>query len=94
LEVSVNGVKESACIDTGSPVTLLSLKQVVRILAEQNKDYEKQQDWKRTMLMLFQEPSVSLKSYSGDQLNIIAQLPLSLKQGDYAFHHTDPEGCT
>ena len=35
------------------------------------------------MLMLFQEPSVSLKSYSDDQLNIIAQLPLTLKQRDY-----------
>ena len=81
LGVFVNGVKVSALIDTGSPVTLLSLKQAVKILAEQKKDYETPQDWKRAMLTQFQVPSVSLKSYSGDPLNVIAQLPLTLKQG-------------
>ena len=34
LEVFVNGVKVSALIDTSSPVTLLSLKEVMRILEE------------------------------------------------------------
>jgi len=74
LEVLANG---SALIDTGSPATLLSLKQAVKILAEQKKDYKTLHNWKKAMLAQFQEPSVSLKSYNGDPLNIIAQVPLT-----------------
>ena len=31
----------------------------------------------------FQTPTVMFKSYSGDRLNIVAQLPVTLTQGDY-----------
>ena len=37
---------------------------------------------KETMIAQFQTPTVMLKSYSGDTLNVVAQLPMILGQGD------------
>ena len=34
------------------------------------------------MIAQFQTPTVMLKSYSGDRLNVVAQLPMILGHGD------------
>ena len=82
-EVKVDGMKMTALIDTGSPMTLMSLKQAVQMLALKKGDFNSLQEWKETMMARFQIPTVMLKSYSGDRLNIVAQLPVTLTQGDH-----------
>ena len=84
-EVVVDGMKMNALIDTGSPVTLMSLKQAVQMLALRKGDFNSPQEWKKTMMARFQfkSPTVMLKSYSGDILNIVAQLPVTLTQGSH-----------
>ena len=81
-EVTVNGVKVTALVDTGSPVTIMSLKKAVQILATRKGEFNSPQEWRERMMEQFQEPAVMLKSYSGDALNVVAQLPMTLGQGD------------
>ena len=81
-DVTVNGVKVTALIDTGSPVTIMSLKKAVQILATRKGEFSSPQEWRETMIAQFQTPAVMLKSYSGDALNVVAQLPMTLGQGD------------
>ena len=81
-DVTVNGVKVTALIDTGSPVTIMSLKKAVQILATRKGEFSSPQEWRETMIAQFQMPAVMLKSYSGDALNVVAQLPMTLGQGD------------
>ena len=87
-EVSVNGEKVMALIDTGSPVTLMSLNKAIQILALRKGEFSSPQEWKEAMMAQFQTPTVMLKSYSGDALNIVAQLPLILGQGDQEVSST------
>ena len=81
-EVTVNGVKVTALIDTGSPVTLMSLKKAVQILALRTGEFRSPQEWKETTIAQLQTPTVLLKSYSGDTLNVVAQLLMILGQDD------------
>ena len=74
-EVMVDRIKMTALIDTGSPVTLMSPKQAVQMLALKKGDFSSIQEWKETMMDWFHTLTVMLKSYSGDRLKIVAQLP-------------------
>ena len=46
-EVTVNGVKITTLIDTGSPVTLMSLKKAVQILALKRENSDPRRNGKR-----------------------------------------------
>ena len=81
-EVTVNGVNLTALIDTGLPVSIMSLKKAIQILALRKGEFSSPQKWKETMIAQFQTPTVTLRSYSGDALNVVAQLPMILGQGD------------
>ena len=75
-EVTVNGVKVTALVDTGSPVTIMSLKKAVEILATRKGELSSPQEWRERMMEQFQN-HIMLKSYSGDALNVVAQLPMT-----------------
>ena len=81
-EVTVNGVNVTAFIDNGSPVSIMSLKKAVQIVALRKGECSSLQKWKETMIVQLQTPTVILRSYSGDALNVVAQLPMILGQGD------------
>ena len=96
-EMTVNGVNVTALIDTGSPVSIMSLKKAVQILALRKGEFNSRQKWKETMIAQFQTSTVMLRSYSGDALNVVTQLPMILGQGDQEVRiisRIDTEGCT
>ena len=49
-EVTVNGVNVTALIDTGLPVSIMSLKKAVQILALRKGEFNSPQKWKETMI--------------------------------------------
>ena len=55
-EVTVNGVNVTALIDTGSPVSIMSLKKAVYILALRKGEFSSLQKWKETMMAQFKHP--------------------------------------
>ena len=48
-------------IDTGSPVSIMSLKKAMQILALRKKEFSYPQKWKETMIAQFQTPTTMLR---------------------------------
>ena len=82
-KVEVNGITTEALVDTGSPVTIISLDFAMIVMARERNKYKKVEEWQEATLKKFETPEVSLKSYGGERLDILAQLPVRITQGDY-----------
>ncbi len=82
--ICVNGVKTEALLDTGSPTTVMSLKFALEVLAQERPKFNTVEEWSQAVKLRFGEPSVVLKSYGGARLNVIAQLQVTLSQGEHS----------
>ena len=60
----------------------MSLKKAVQILALRKGEFSSLQKWKETMIAQFFIPTLMFMNYSGDTMNVVAQLPMILAQGD------------
>ena len=76
--VKVNGIKTKALIDTGSPKTIISLKLAIEILKQDREQYTSLSEWKMAASDRLESPTVTLKSYTGGELNLIGQLQVQL----------------
>ena len=76
--VGVNGVNTEALIDTGSPVTIISLSFAMQVLRNDLQSYSSIEEWKQEM---FSEPTVILRNYGGHRLEITSQAQFSFSQG-------------
>ncbi len=81
--MEVNGVPTEALIDTGSPVTIISLDLAMDVVAKEKPHFSSAEEWKAEMKKRFVPPTISLKSYGGGRLDMMAQLPVQLTQGEY-----------
>ena len=79
--VEVNGILTNALMDTGSPATTVSLQFILKVLAKLWSD-ETDEQWREATRKKFHDPDVILKSYGGQQLDSMAQIEVSLSQGD------------
>ena len=78
VKVGVNGVLTDALVDTGSPATIVSLKFMLKILADSKDSKQTVDEWRKETMKQFSAPAVTLTSCGGDRLNIIAQIPVVL----------------
>ena len=78
--VKVNGVSTTALVDTGSPATIISLAFVMQVLVDGRSD-ETPEQWKKETYAKFASPDVTLKSYGGKPVDIIAQIEVTLALG-------------
>ena len=58
---TVSGANATALIDTGSPVSVMSLKKAIQILALRKEEFSYPQKWKETMIVQFQTPTMTLR---------------------------------
>ena len=77
VDVEVNEVKTIALVDTSA--TIISLDFVLQVLADQRDQRLTPVQWKEKTLQRFSSPEVSLTSYGGHGVDIVAQIPLRLK---------------
>ena len=84
--IKVNGMTTKALVDTGSPVTIASLAFMMKVLLQEREQYATAQDWSRAIRPRLETPSVTLRSYGGGRLNVVAQIKVVLSQGT---HRTD-----
>lgn len=80
--VVVNGVSTDALIDTGSPVTIVSLEFILKVLRQNRPQDQTDTQWIESTQEKFKDPDVTLKSYGGHRLDFTAQIELSLSRGD------------
>ena len=84
-KVAVNGLATDALVDTGSPVTIVSLEFMTQALLQEHKNYETGQEWSKAMLLRYKSPSISLKSYDGGRLNIVAEILVTLSRKGHSL---------
>ena len=66
----------------------MSLQKAIQILALRKGEFSSPQEWKEAMMAQFRTSTVVLKSYSGNALNVVAQLPLIISQCDQEVSST------
>ena len=82
VKLGVNGVLTDALVDTGSPATIVSLKFILKVLADSKNSQQTAEEWRKETMKKFSAPAVTLTSCGGDRLNILAQIPVVLSQGE------------
>ena len=80
--IAVNGVVAKALVDTGSPATLISLDFILQVFAEQRDPSQTVRQWKEEVRKKFLTPSISLQNYGGHRLDVLAQVYVTLSQGN------------
>ena len=83
-EVELEGVPVEAMLDTGSPVTIVSLNCLLVALAKSQPPGQTPEEWKAKVKERLQPASMLLKSYSGNELPIVKRIQVEITRGGYA----------
>ena len=79
VEVFLQDQPVRALVDTGSLVTIASIDYILKVLEKLRKPRQSIQKWKQEVQKKFQVPSIGVNNYSEEQVNIISQLPVTVK---------------
>ena len=81
VELSVEGQPVKALVDTGSPVTIISIDCLLDILAKNQKAGQSKEEWKQEVEKRFLPSTLAINSFGGGEVNVISQLTTNLKRG-------------
>ena len=79
--IEVNGVPAKTLVDTGSPATIISLEFVLDVFAKNRSPQQTAAQWQVETQKRFSEPNITLSTYGGQRLDILAETHLRLSQG-------------
>ena len=82
--VNFEGLPVKALLDTGSPVSIVSLGLAVKALAKQRPPGQDPHDWKEGTRARLQTPTLTLQSYGGGEINVVLQLQAVVSKGTRA----------
>ena len=82
--VMLEGVETEALLDTGSPVTIVSLPFLLEALAKQKREEQSPDEWRAVVEKRFEPSTITLQNYSGAKINIIRQMRVSISRGGNA----------
>ena len=82
--VQLEGIPVEALLDTGSPITIVSLDFLMSSLATQRPKEQSVEDWKQAVKDRVVSPTVALRGYGGGGINIIGQLECTISQGPFS----------
>lgn len=83
-EVVVEGKAVKALLDTGSPVTILSVDLIFNYWAQNIKAGQTAEEWKEEVRNRLKSPSLTLRNYGGNELNILKETTVKLERGGYS----------
>ena len=82
VELLLEGQMVNALVDTGSPITIASIDCLLDVFAKLRTPNQPLEEWQQEVKDRFQTTNLSVNNYGGGEVNIIGQLPVSLKLGD------------
>ena len=82
-KVCLDGVPVKALLDTGSPISITSLEFFLKACVQNRKPNEPPEEWGKAIKQRLQQPTVSLRSYGGGELNIISQVKCCVSRDDF-----------
>ena len=77
-------VEVSALVDTGSPVTIVSLDCIVKIMAKKRRADQTPAEWRKEVEKRMEPPTLPLKSYEGNELNMVKQMEVTLTRSGFS----------
>jgi len=82
-EVCLEGVPVKALLDTGSPISITSLDFFLKVCVQNRKPSESPVEWGRGVKQWLEEPTVSLHSYGGGELNVVSQVQCRVSRDNF-----------
>ena len=74
----------SALVDTGSPVTIVSLECIVKTLAKKRQAEQSPTQWRSEIEERLEPPTLPLQSYGGSELNLVKQIRVTLSRAGFS----------
>ncbi len=87
-DVRFEGAPVRALIDTGSPVTIVSLSFLLQALAKQRGERQTPAEWETAVRERLDPPAVTLQNYGGDELSIVRQITASISRENHTCQAT------
>ena len=84
----VNGMPATALVDTGSPITILSLSYLLQVWWTQRDKTLPRWKWKEEVIGKLADPTITLKAYNGTPLNVLAEVNVILEKGSHRCEAT------
>lgn len=84
--VLLDDVPVSALLDTGSPVSIVSLEFFLKAAAEKRTSGQTPVEWGKAVQQRLQPTTVSLRSYGGNELKSISQVRCRIARGNRAVN--------
>ena len=82
-KVCLEGATAEAILDTGSPVTIVSLEFLLQVLAQKKSGQQTPEAWKTEVKKRLKPPTVTLRSYGGGVLDVVGQICCQVSRGSY-----------
>ena len=83
-EVLLDDLPVSALLDTGSPISIVSLEFFLKSAAKKRTSAQTPAEWGKAVRQRLQPTTVSLRSYGGNELQIISQVRCQIARGNRA----------
>ena len=80
-QVSLEGLLTKALLDSGSPVTIVSLDFIIKACIQNHKPEQSPTEWGKEVKHRCRKPTVMLKSYGGGELSVIGEVECCLTRG-------------
>ena len=84
----VNGMPATALVDTGLPITILSLSYLLQVWWTQRDKTLPHWKWKEEVIGKLADPTITLKAYNGTPLNVLAEVNVILEKGSHRCEAT------
>ena len=81
-EVLIDCSPVRAVLDTGSPTSIISLDFFLKTAAKKRPSEQTPAEWGRAVRARFQPATVTLRSYGGNELQIVSQVQCRVTRGD------------
>ena len=78
VPLELEGMPINALLDTGSPVSIVSLEKLLSAFAIKRPQGQSPDEWETEMRNRFQPPMVTLRNYGGGELSIVGQITASV----------------
>jgi len=87
-QVHLEGVPVKALLDTGSPISIVSLEQFLKVAAQNRTASQSPAEWGEAVLAQLKPSTMSLRSYGGGELAIVSQVCCRLRRGKHEIDTT------
>ena len=82
-EACIDGVPVKALLDTGLPISIVSLEFFLKACVHSRKPSDSPEEWGKVVKERLQQPTVILRSYGSGELNFVSQVKCCIRRDKF-----------